>query len=157
MRSLPLRGAGDVLSESAFPLSKPLKEHPIQPRPSRQCRSTVCQAMQHSTAPPVRQTIMSQGGPLPAGWSEFQDPSSGKTYYHNSASGQTTWDRPSDAQDPQQGAPDSMQQPQAAMPQMQSMMPADQQQAAPQDQQQQAYGMPQQAAQKGPRRRKIGA
>merc|ERR1711972_467250 len=32
---------------------------------------------------------------LPAGWEQAQDPGSGKTYFFNRASGQTTWDRPS--------------------------------------------------------------
>jgi hypothetical protein len=32
--------------------------------------------------------------PLPEGWSEHFDPNSGHFYYHNSADGITTWDRP---------------------------------------------------------------
>jgi hypothetical protein len=32
--------------------------------------------------------------PLPEGWSEHFDPNSGQYYYHNSADGFTTWDRP---------------------------------------------------------------
>ncbi|GAX26625.1 hypothetical protein FisN_21Lh095 [Fistulifera solaris] len=32
--------------------------------------------------------------PLPAGWSEHFDPSSGQPYYYNAADGTTTWDRP---------------------------------------------------------------
>eukprot|EP00443_Scrippsiella_acuminata_P026206 CAMPEP_0115311838 /NCGR_PEP_ID=MMETSP0270-20121206/75564_1 /TAXON_ID=71861 /ORGANISM="Scrippsiella trochoidea, Strain CCMP3099" /LENGTH=66 /DNA_ID=CAMNT_0002730727 /DNA_START=6 /DNA_END=203 /DNA_ORIENTATION=+ len=35
-----------------------------------------------------------QATPLPAGWAEYPDPSSGKMYYHNPATGETTWDRP---------------------------------------------------------------
>jgi protein transport protein SEC31 len=33
-------------------------------------------------------------GQLPQGWAAFQDPSTGKTYYANQTTGETTWDRP---------------------------------------------------------------
>lgn len=35
------------------------------------------------------------GGELPEGWEQANDPSSGKPYYYNRASGQTTWEPPS--------------------------------------------------------------
>jgi len=34
-------------------------------------------------------------GSLPPGWQEVQDPTSGKAYYWNQATNETTWDRPS--------------------------------------------------------------
>ena len=34
------------------------------------------------------------GGGLPSGWTSAIDPASGKTYYTNSATGETTWDMP---------------------------------------------------------------
>jgi len=36
---------------------------------------------------------------LPDGWEKMEDPSSGKTYYHNAKSGETSWDRPEDTPD----------------------------------------------------------
>ena len=33
--------------------------------------------------------------PLPSGWQEVEDPSSGRSYYHKRSSNETTWERPS--------------------------------------------------------------
>ena len=40
------------------------------------------------------------GGGLPPGWSSAIDPNSGRTYYVNSATGQTTWEPPASAPPP---------------------------------------------------------
>eukprot|EP00405_Crypthecodinium_cohnii_P013406 CAMPEP_0206434144 /NCGR_PEP_ID=MMETSP0324_2-20121206/8977_1 /ASSEMBLY_ACC=CAM_ASM_000836 /TAXON_ID=2866 /ORGANISM="Crypthecodinium cohnii, Strain Seligo" /LENGTH=338 /DNA_ID=CAMNT_0053900591 /DNA_START=172 /DNA_END=1188 /DNA_ORIENTATION=- len=37
---------------------------------------------------------MGGGAGLPPGWTEIMDPSSGKPYYYNAATSQTTWERP---------------------------------------------------------------
>jgi hypothetical protein len=52
---------------------------------------------------PTRQEVKDESGqvqddelvsPLPEGWAEYVDPSSGRSYYYNSFDGKTTWDRP---------------------------------------------------------------
>lgn len=45
-------------------------------------------------AEPSSSTPEQQLPPLPLGWSEHIDPSSGQPYYFNAADGTTTWDRP---------------------------------------------------------------
>jgi hypothetical protein len=47
---------------------------------------------QSEVAPP--QAESDELPPLPAGWSEHMDPSSGESYYFNASEGVTTWDRP---------------------------------------------------------------
>jgi len=53
---------------------------------------------------------------LPVGWVEYPDPATGNPYFHNAASGETTWTRPVDAAPQQQ----MFQQPQ--QPQLQQQM-----------------------------------
>jgi hypothetical protein len=36
--------------------------------------------------------------PLPLGWAEHTDPASGKTFYAYAATGQSQWERPTDAE-----------------------------------------------------------
>ena len=43
--------------------------------------------------------------PLPPGWTEYLDFSSSELYYHNDATGETTWDRPSFPQNNAQPPP----------------------------------------------------
>ena len=45
----------------------------------------------HSSAPPPPPSV---GHALPPGWSKAEDPASGRTYYINAASGETTWHHP---------------------------------------------------------------
>jgi hypothetical protein len=37
--------------------------------------------------------------PLPEGWAEYIDPNSGRPYYYNASTGETTWDRPTPPQE----------------------------------------------------------
>lgn len=43
---------------------------------------------------PNRESYNSEESPLPSGWIALNDPSSDRTYYSNSSSGETTWERP---------------------------------------------------------------
>jgi len=45
--------------------------------------------------------------PLPEGWTEYVDPSSGKCYYYNSFTGTTTWDRPTISDESKDFGPDT--------------------------------------------------
>ena len=44
------------------------------------------------------------GGDLPPGWNAVTDPTSGRVYFYNASTNQTTWERPGAAQ-PQPPAP----------------------------------------------------
>merc|ERR1712194_633845 len=50
--------------------------------------------MQYAPPPQQYYAPPPQAGGLPAGWEAATDPSSGKQYYFNRATNQTTWDRP---------------------------------------------------------------
>lgn len=48
-----------------------------------------------SAAPPPQPMAQPPGaGGLPAGWTEVADPASGRNYFHNAATGATSWTRP---------------------------------------------------------------
>ena len=47
-----------------------------------------------SQAHEVVEPRASDHGPLPQGWEEVEDPSSGRVYFFNQATGESTWDRP---------------------------------------------------------------
>lgn len=40
------------------------------------------------------------GGGLPEGWAEYQDPGSGRTFYHKASTGETAWEKPQNPAQP---------------------------------------------------------
>lgn len=57
-------------------------------------RSAGADSPTFSPSPPPGASGGGSGGGLPAGWREVPDPASGRSYYVNDSSGQTTWDKP---------------------------------------------------------------
>merc|ERR1711907_532817 len=80
---------------------------PIQPMPQMQVVATVQVPQGYPAAPGVVQTPYPSAPPAapPAapppsgGWIEHRDPNSGKPYWHNAATGATTWERPKNWQE----------------------------------------------------------
>ena len=61
--------------------------------PRRACAAPSFQGVQlPGRKPPPRRAAAPP--PLPEGWAEDVDPSSGNKYFYNEATGETTWERP---------------------------------------------------------------
>ena len=56
-----------------------------------------CPVVRRRRAPPPLPPKDRSKEQLPAGWEAHVDPESGDTYYHNEATGVTTWDKPGDS------------------------------------------------------------
>lgn len=95
------------------------RAHQQTEQQAQQQRQQQQQQKQHPTngygnqAAPTPATV----GGLPEGWMELQDPSSGRPYYYNQTSQETTWDRPTPVQIPVPAAAPS------AVPAAQPQMP----------------------------------
>jgi len=63
----------------------------------QQQQQQIATSSYHNTAPAVRAPSPALAPQLPEGWIALQDPSSGKTYYANQTTGQTSWDPPAGA------------------------------------------------------------
>jgi len=59
----------------------------------RIAKATAAKEEKAPAAPPAA----AADAPLPAGWASTLDAASGRSYYHNGASGETTWERPAPA------------------------------------------------------------
>lgn len=49
---------------------------------------------QQQLQPPLQAQPFQPQGALPPGWNEYNDPSTGNSYYNNAGTGETTWTRP---------------------------------------------------------------
>jgi len=98
-------GASSVRSSEAAPWKRHrIRRGETHAYSQKQGRPASEEAPQSSPAPAAVQTpprqlpreAPKQPAPLPAGWQEAVDPSSGNTYFYNRETGATSWDRPQD-------------------------------------------------------------
>ena len=61
---------------------------------------TLIEVEQEEARMPTECVVDSNEFPLPAVWSEVEDPTSGQVYYYNATTGETSWERPIPAQPP---------------------------------------------------------
>merc|ERR1712070_351672 len=73
---------------------------PAQPAAQPQCYAPQAvqpqyqPQQQYQAAPPPPPPPPAYPKAEPSAWKEYQDPSTGKPYYHNETTGETTWDKP---------------------------------------------------------------
>ena len=82
-------GAQAAVMDDATPIITSTMQQQQQSRSSEAVQSLVSPSLLFE----MQSTFVAED-PLPQGWNAFQDPSSGRTYYANEITGESTWDRP---------------------------------------------------------------